>query len=1694
MFQPESVYIEVSGICSAKCPYCVKGNGLQKQGKYISQADFRRILEHLKVHSLLPKRSIVNLYIWGEPLLHPEINELLRIVAEYGQKAYMSTFLPRPPKLSAESLQILHGMTLSLSGITQESYGRIHGHKIDSILQNFNLLMEAVKRAGVSWRPMVNWHRYRFNESEMEAAREHFEKAGALFAPTVADFNDIKRTERFILNQLDPSEENQLDQDLFTGYLRHCIQQSQKADHECSQWNRLTIDEKGNVLLCCGLANSVEGSVLGPVFDYDAESLRKAKTSSHLCTSCIQNGIAKYCDNQTRFSLDSFLNQHPSERISSLPVFATGKADDTRPQLVDISLPRSNGTTPYPPVEASELLQMSVANSSAQPPLVTIGVPLYNEERFIAQTLDSLLGQDYQNWEMVISDDASSDRSGEICQEYARKDPRIRYLRNRNNLGCVRNCNRLAELANGDYFLWGFQHDLYESTYLSRCVGVMHRQPELALCYSRTALIDEDGKPLGLAPDVVETQGLSSAAAFQKLLREMVSGNMIFGLFRTDLLAQTSLFRNCLGHDLVLAGELSLKGGIAQIQEPLFHRRQNRSQESPQAAHERWIRMLRADGPAAVAPYLFMIGEYLKVIRGSTLPTLEQEQLVLEVITRFGPQAQKETDPLIKDVMGRLQKNDQAPRVSRLQSSELLSLCELVAIVCEGDSNLQGLRSLCLQNLDMSDQATGAKLHQPASLASEVGKPSPRAGTRVLSQTGAATIALGVRASEPSSRTLPRISFVTIVLNGMPFLEYCLKAVYEVAHEIFIVEGAVEQCLFAANSDGSSKDGTVECIRNFPDPEHKIRLIQGRWPEKVDMQNAALKRVTGEYVWLADSDEIYKGEDLLAVQKLLQEDPSVTQVNFIPDNFWKGFDYIVSSPGLFQKDAHFRRLFKFVPGAVFTSHRPPTLVWPGSDRTTEQMHLIDGFETRRRGLTFCHYSYVDDHEVRQKIELYRRYSWGQNWKVDLGRWYEECFQKWTPTNREAIERDFPIWTADKNSCTELFQGTHPQVMQDFICNFNARHVQNPAGTRQSAATCSTQSRSQLKLLGFTHYETGRYAEALACFDQLLGPSRPEQGLQFIRGKCLLELGRKDEAAKELRAELEIQPNHPDAKALLESIQSGRQSENDTRALSWEALKAMPVLRLYAGDVPETSWYAGLIGLSLSQANSRHLRHDVTRPLLLPDQSVDSFQSEDVFEHIAYEKLASVINEIHRVLKPGATFRLSLPDYGCDVLQGRSLKDQSGRIVFDPGGGGTLEKPGHVWFPTYPNVKQLLDQTHFAESGEIKFLHYYRPDSSFVADPVDYSKGYVQRTPDHDRRVQHPYRPMSIIVDLIKGSTKPLRLWSTSSNSGAVAETVDVTAVRTGGVTANASVPHGNHSARTAEASSSRTVCEEARSLLGDGKLAEAEKAVQIALAQHPNDPEASLLFREVRLYRAIGPANRLKDVTPAKQSQIEPSSDEVLSLEARFPGVTLGVGVQVIGLRNVSIGNGSCIADHTWINVCLRDEQVRLIVGRCVLVGRQSMISTGGHLEIGDYCVLAPRVYISDADHVFSDVGRPILQQGATLGRSVIIEENCWLGINTVVSGSLTVGRGSVVGANSVVIDDVPPFCVVAGSPATIVKMHNPLTRRWERTRTPEDRERIQKARELAGLPDRAEYRQILAMSSTLKQVDPIVAGRGLCI
>jgi glycosyltransferase involved in cell wall biosynthesis len=224
-------------------------------------------------------------------------------------------------------------------------------------------------------------------------------------------------------------------------------------------------------------------------------------------------------------------------------------------------------------------------------PLLSIGMPAYNSESFIAASLDSLIAQDYHNFELIISDDGSSDRTPVICRAYVATDKRIRYYRNEIRLGQVANFNRVFELSDGEYFMLAGDHDLWHPTYVPRCVSILESDSEVVLAYSRTMLIDSDGKPLGLTPDRIDTRGKKTVARFQHIMWEMSWVNTIYGVIRSRSLAQTNMCKVCWGFDHVLFAELSLQGSFAQIQEPLYYRRYARTEEEQRDVRRKLLAM-----------------------------------------------------------------------------------------------------------------------------------------------------------------------------------------------------------------------------------------------------------------------------------------------------------------------------------------------------------------------------------------------------------------------------------------------------------------------------------------------------------------------------------------------------------------------------------------------------------------------------------------------------------------------------------------------------------------------------------------------------------------------------------------------------------------------------------------------------------------------------------------------------------------------------------------------------------------------------------------------------------------------------------------------------------------------------------------------------------------------------------------------
>jgi glycosyltransferase involved in cell wall biosynthesis len=222
-----------------------------------------------------------------------------------------------------------------------------------------------------------------------------------------------------------------------------------------------------------------------------------------------------------------------------------------------------------------------VGLSPGRAPRVTIGLPVYNGEPFLVSTLESLLAQTFTDFEIVVCDNASTDGTAAIVQEYAAQDGRIRYDRNARNMGAVYNYNRTLALARGEYFKWSAADDVIRPEFLAQCVAALEADPALVMAYSRAAFIDEADRVIYRFEDVVQLKPWPKKVipraeqALAALFRDGSAAHvLIFGLCRTDALRAMRPLGNYFGCDWPAVTELVLSGEIYEIPQVLsFYRR-----------------------------------------------------------------------------------------------------------------------------------------------------------------------------------------------------------------------------------------------------------------------------------------------------------------------------------------------------------------------------------------------------------------------------------------------------------------------------------------------------------------------------------------------------------------------------------------------------------------------------------------------------------------------------------------------------------------------------------------------------------------------------------------------------------------------------------------------------------------------------------------------------------------------------------------------------------------------------------------------------------------------------------------------------------------------------------------------------------------------------------------------------------------
>ncbi len=204
---------------------------------------------------------------------------------------------------------------------------------------------------------------------------------------------------------------------------------------------------------------------------------------------------------------------------------------------------------------------------------VSIGMPVYNASAYLRTALDGVLSQTFKHFELVLADNASTDDSASICEEYAGRDPRIRFYRNPVNIGANGNFTYTLKLARYNYFMWTSSNDYIAPTYIEKAVAMLDARPDVVLCVARPRYFADDIDKFQEVEDPMDIGMNSPIERFRTLLQRVTINNAMHGLIRTEALRATMPLESYSSSDNVMIAQLSLAGKFVQLPEPLFYRR-----------------------------------------------------------------------------------------------------------------------------------------------------------------------------------------------------------------------------------------------------------------------------------------------------------------------------------------------------------------------------------------------------------------------------------------------------------------------------------------------------------------------------------------------------------------------------------------------------------------------------------------------------------------------------------------------------------------------------------------------------------------------------------------------------------------------------------------------------------------------------------------------------------------------------------------------------------------------------------------------------------------------------------------------------------------------------------------------------------------------------------------------------------------
>jgi glycosyltransferase involved in cell wall biosynthesis len=264
-------------------------------------------------------------------------------------------------------------------------------------------------------------------------------------------------------------------------------------------------------------------------------------------------------------------------------------------------------------------------------PRLSVGLPVYNSTAYVAESIEAILGQTFEDFELIISDNASTDDTGDICRRYGKQDSRVRYFRQPKNVGLAPNHNFCVGKANAALFKWAAGDDLYARDLLEKCVAALDEDPKVVLAHSWTAMIDGNGDFFQANSYPLNTSAARAPERFLSLLNDS-GGDDDGGVMRTQVLLSTAMKESYHHADRTIIAELALHGPFYQVPEYLYFRRDHpdRAERAHPSLRARCANMDPRRANRWLNPAPRLLGEYVwayaRMIKRAPLTSAERRE------------------------------------------------------------------------------------------------------------------------------------------------------------------------------------------------------------------------------------------------------------------------------------------------------------------------------------------------------------------------------------------------------------------------------------------------------------------------------------------------------------------------------------------------------------------------------------------------------------------------------------------------------------------------------------------------------------------------------------------------------------------------------------------------------------------------------------------------------------------------------------------------------------------------------------------------------------------------------------------------------------------------------------------------------------------------------------------------------------